>query len=191
MTLHWRAALPAFPRPPPRRGWQRSEHCSQSFVPRMTRRHVWGGTPGHRRARSGSTSPLLRDFITDLMGCRKSTLAHPLVTTRLQSRDSCKRVTSDTENVLRRIEVTLMHDPAAGTRPHSYAECAQSTRAAACEAVRARHTRPGCIDCAVRHSKPTGFVRQECAQLAPSGIVDGWRHARLTQLGAGHIADDH
>ena len=57
MTLHVRSTWPAFPRPPPRRGWQRSEHCSQSFAPRMTRQHVWVGTPGHHRARSGTWSP--------------------------------------------------------------------------------------------------------------------------------------
>jgi len=57
MTLHFRSTLPAFPRPPPRRGWQRPEHCSQSFAPQMTRQHVWVGTPGHYGARSGSWSP--------------------------------------------------------------------------------------------------------------------------------------
>ena len=57
MTLPWRAPFPTFPRPPPRRGWQRSEQCSQSFAPRMARQHVWGGTPGHHGARSGSWSP--------------------------------------------------------------------------------------------------------------------------------------
>jgi len=57
MTLHFRSTLPDFPSPPPHRGWQRSEHCPQSFVPRITRQHVWVGTPGHRRARSGSLSP--------------------------------------------------------------------------------------------------------------------------------------
>ena len=41
----------------PRRGWQRPEHCPQSFVPRITRQHVWVGTPGHYGARIGSTSP--------------------------------------------------------------------------------------------------------------------------------------
>jgi hypothetical protein len=57
VTLHWRSTFPAFPRPSPRRGWQRSEHCPQSFAPRITRQHVWGGTPGHYRARSGAFSP--------------------------------------------------------------------------------------------------------------------------------------
>jgi hypothetical protein len=57
MTLHLRSTLPSCPRPPPRRGWQRSEPCPQSFVPRMTRQHVWVGTPGHHGARSGSLSP--------------------------------------------------------------------------------------------------------------------------------------
>ena len=57
MTLHLRSTLPDFPSPPPRRGWQRSEHCPQSFAPQITRQHVWVGTPGHRRARIGSTSP--------------------------------------------------------------------------------------------------------------------------------------
>ena len=57
MTLHLRSTLPSFPSPSPRRGWQRSEHCSQSFTPRITRQHVWVGTPGHHRARSGSLSP--------------------------------------------------------------------------------------------------------------------------------------
>ena len=57
VTLHLRSPLPSFPRPPPRRGWQRSEHCSQSFAPRIARQHVWGGTPGHHGARSGSWSP--------------------------------------------------------------------------------------------------------------------------------------
>src|SRR5262249_22076790 len=33
------------------------EHCPQSFAPPITRQHVWVGTPGHRRARSGSWSP--------------------------------------------------------------------------------------------------------------------------------------
>jgi len=60
MTLHFRSTLPAFPSLPPRRGWQRSEHCPQSFAPQITRQHVWVGTPGHRRARSGSTSPYAR-----------------------------------------------------------------------------------------------------------------------------------
>ncbi len=57
MTLHFRSTLPSFPSPSPRRGWQRPEHCSQSFTPQITRQHVWVGTPGHRRARSGSLSP--------------------------------------------------------------------------------------------------------------------------------------
>ena len=57
MTLHLRSTFPSFPSPPPRRGWQRSEHCPQSFAPRITRQHVWVGTPGHHRARSGSLSP--------------------------------------------------------------------------------------------------------------------------------------
>ena len=57
MTLHLRSTFPAFPSPPPRRGWQRSEHCSQSFAPQITPQHVWVGTPGHHRARSGSWSP--------------------------------------------------------------------------------------------------------------------------------------
>jgi hypothetical protein len=57
LTLHLCSALFSFPSPSPRRGWQRPEHCPQSFVPRMTRQHVWVGTPEHRRARSGSLSP--------------------------------------------------------------------------------------------------------------------------------------
>ena len=57
MTLHVRSPFPAFPRPPPQRGWQRSDHCPQSCAPRMTRQHVWGGTPGHHGARRGSFSP--------------------------------------------------------------------------------------------------------------------------------------
>ena len=57
MTLHLRSTLPAFPRLPPHRGWQRSEHCPQSFAPRITPQHVWVGTPGHHGARSGSLSP--------------------------------------------------------------------------------------------------------------------------------------
>jgi len=57
MTLHLRSTLPIFPSPSPRRGWQKPEHCPQSFVPRITRQHVWVGTPGHHRARSGSLSP--------------------------------------------------------------------------------------------------------------------------------------
>src|SRR6516162_1651597 len=57
MTLYLRSTFPAFPRPPPQRGWQRSDHCPQSFAPRMTRQHVWVGTPGHHEARSGSWSP--------------------------------------------------------------------------------------------------------------------------------------
>jgi hypothetical protein len=57
MTRHWRSTLPSFPSPPPRRGWQRSEPCPQSFAPRMTRQHVWVGIPGHPRARTGSSSP--------------------------------------------------------------------------------------------------------------------------------------
>jgi hypothetical protein len=57
MTLHLRSTFPAFPRPPPPRGWQRSEHCPQSFAPWITRQHVWVGTPGHHGARSDSLSP--------------------------------------------------------------------------------------------------------------------------------------
>ena len=57
MTLHLRSTSPAFPSPPPRRGWQRSEHCSQSFALWISRQHVWVGTPGHHGARSGSWSP--------------------------------------------------------------------------------------------------------------------------------------
>jgi hypothetical protein len=56
-TLYLRSTLPAFPSPPPHRGWQRSEHCPQSFAPRITRQHVWVGTPGHHGARSGFLSP--------------------------------------------------------------------------------------------------------------------------------------
>jgi len=57
MTLHFRSTLPAFPSLFPPRGWQKPEHCSQSFAPQITRQHVWVGTPGHHRARSGSASP--------------------------------------------------------------------------------------------------------------------------------------
>jgi hypothetical protein len=57
LTLHLRSTFPAFPSPPPRRGWQGSEHCPQSFAPRISRQHVWVGTPGHHGARSGSWSP--------------------------------------------------------------------------------------------------------------------------------------
>ena len=57
MTLHLRSTLPSFPSLFPRRGWQKPAHCSQSFGPRMTRQHVWGGTPGHHRVRIGSLSP--------------------------------------------------------------------------------------------------------------------------------------
>jgi len=57
MTLHLRSTLPSFPSLFPRRGWQKPEHCSQSFVPQITRQHVWVGTPGHHGARSGSLSP--------------------------------------------------------------------------------------------------------------------------------------
>jgi len=57
MTLYLRSTLPNFPSPPPRQGLQRSEHCPQSFAPRITRQHVWVGTPGHYGARSGSLSP--------------------------------------------------------------------------------------------------------------------------------------
>jgi hypothetical protein len=56
-TLYLRSTFLAFPSPPPRRGWQRAEHCPQSFVPQITHQHVWVGTPGHRGARSGSLSP--------------------------------------------------------------------------------------------------------------------------------------
>jgi hypothetical protein len=57
LTLHRCSALSSFPSPPPRRGWQRLEHGFQSFAPRITRPHVWIGTPGHHRAQSGSSSP--------------------------------------------------------------------------------------------------------------------------------------
>ncbi len=57
MTLHVRSTFPSFPRLFPRRGWQKPEHCPQSFGPRMTRQHVWVGTPGHHRVRIGSFSP--------------------------------------------------------------------------------------------------------------------------------------
>jgi len=57
MTLHSCSTWPDFPSPPPRRGWQRSEHCSQSFALPITRQPIWVGTPGHHRARSGSSSP--------------------------------------------------------------------------------------------------------------------------------------
>ena len=57
LTLHLRSALPSFPSPFPRRGWQEPEHCPQNFGPRITRQPVWVGTPGHHRARSGSLSP--------------------------------------------------------------------------------------------------------------------------------------
>ena len=57
MTLHSRSALSSFPSLFPPRGWQKPEHCSQSFVPQITRQHVWVGTPGHYGARSGSLSP--------------------------------------------------------------------------------------------------------------------------------------
>ena len=53
-TLHLCSTFLAFPSPPPHRGWQRSEHCPQSFAPQITHQHVWVETPGHRGARSGS-----------------------------------------------------------------------------------------------------------------------------------------
>ena len=81
MTLHVRSTLPAFPSPPPHRGWQRSEHCPQSFAPRITRQHVWVGTPGHHGARSGSWSPysillhrpseMLQEYACSLPGHRR------------------------------------------------------------------------------------------------------------------------
>jgi len=57
LTLHLCSTLPAFPSLCPPRGWQNMEHCPQSFVPRITRQHVWVGTPGHYRVRTGSLSP--------------------------------------------------------------------------------------------------------------------------------------
>jgi hypothetical protein len=57
LTLHVCSTFPAFPSPFPPQGWQRTEHCSQSFVPWITRQHVWVGTPGHYRVRVGSLSP--------------------------------------------------------------------------------------------------------------------------------------
>jgi hypothetical protein len=56
-TLHLPSTFLAFPSPPPHRGSQRSEHCSQSFAPQITHQHVWVGTPGHHGARTGSLSP--------------------------------------------------------------------------------------------------------------------------------------
>ena len=57
LTLHSCSALSSFPSPSPSRGYQRPEHCPQSFAPQITRQHVWVGTPGHHRARMGSLSP--------------------------------------------------------------------------------------------------------------------------------------
>ncbi len=92
---------------------------------------------------------------------------------------------------MRRVTISIMRRPTLGTRPCSDVEATQSTRAAACEAVRARDTRPGFIDFAVGHAKPYGFVGKHGAKLAPSGIVDGFRHTGLTEFGTGDIAHDN
>jgi len=55
--LQGRSTFPAFPRPPPPRGWSRSDHWPQSFVPQITPQHVWVGPPGQRGARLGALPP--------------------------------------------------------------------------------------------------------------------------------------
>lgn len=68
--------------------------------------------------------------------------------------------------------VSIMYTTTGRTAPYSYAECAQSTRAASCETVCASHTRPRFVDFAVQHSKPVGFILQERAKLAPTGMLE-------------------
>ena len=75
------------------------------------------------------------------------------------------------------------------TAPLSYPQCAQSTRACLREAGRASHTGAGFIDFAVRCSKPVGFILQERAKLAPTGIVDRFGHTGFAQLCAGNVTD--
>ena len=79
-TLHLRSTFLAFPRPPPRRGWQRSEHCPQRFVPRITHQHVWGG---HLDITGLELVPylLIRHLFMDLMRCHVCTSCTSLVAT--------------------------------------------------------------------------------------------------------------
>ena len=83
MTLHCRSALPSFPSPLPRRGWQQSEHCPQNFRPWITRWPVWVGTPGHHRAQIG-TPFHFRYFSTNLIRSNKCTLILLLVESQLK-----------------------------------------------------------------------------------------------------------
>ena len=73
------------------------------------------------------------------------------------------------------------------TRPHSYAQCPQSTRPGAMQADRASDTGPAFVDFAVNHSKPFGCVFQECAKGSPTGIVGRCGEPGVGQPGTRYI----
>ena len=126
-TLHLRSTFLAFPSPPPRRGWQRSEHCPQGFVPWITPQHAWVGTPGHPGARSGSLSPysillhrpceVSQEYACSLPGHRC-----------LKAGDSGNRLAAAfvgrsapcMERVHGRVHIAVMRRSTVGTRPLPY-----------------------------------------------------------------------
>ena len=87
-----------------------------------------------------------------------------------------QHLTAQVEYDMGRVDVSIMRGTILRTRPYSYAQRPQSTRAGSVEAARASNAGPGFVDFAVGRSKPHGFVVQERAKLTPPGVIHGSRH---------------
>jgi len=89
------------------------------------------------------------------------------------------------------IDVAVMNDATVATRPFSYPQATQSTRAASREAVRASHRGERFVLFAVLRAKPDGFVFQTRANGRPTGIIDRFSHAGFGKFRAGDVAHDN
>lgn len=96
----------------------------------------------------------------------------------------------DTENVLRRVHVPIMGRAAARTLPMSYSKILSAFRTADASAIGTGLGSPSFVGLNISRPVPNGFIAELVAERRPTGIENGLRHPRLSQLGSVHIAND-
>ena len=89
------------------------------------------------------------------------------------------------------VDIPIMRDTAGATRPHSYPQRPQSTRACPVETDRASDAGEQSTDWDTDTSKPDDFVCQLVPAHAPASIVGRFGKARLGELDAGHVPHGH